>query len=111
MSHNESLARFGVDFLSGHIKVVDLTQTLSPDFPVLQLPPEFGQIWAFKQEIISRYDEKGPGWYWDNFSCVEHPGTHFDAPAHWVTGKDHKDHKNNTVDSIDPCAPSALRTK
>lgn len=62
MSHDESLARFGADFLSGHIKVVDLTQAPSPDFPVLQLPPEFGQGWTFKQETISRYDEKGPGW-------------------------------------------------
>ncbi|PIE46631.1 MAG: cyclase [Gammaproteobacteria bacterium] len=29
----------------------------------------------------------------------EHFGTHFDAPIHWVTGKDHK---NNTVDTIPP---------
>ena len=73
MGHNESLARFGADFLSGHIKVVDLAQTLSSDFPVLQLPPELGQVCAFKQETISRYDEKAPGWYWNNFSCGEHP--------------------------------------
>lgn len=86
------------DIKGGGVKVVDLTQTLSSDFPALQLPPEFGQVWAFKQENISRYDEKGPGWYWNNFSCGEHTGTHFDAPAHWVTGKDHP---NNTVDKID----------
>lgn len=85
----------------GGLKVVDMTQTLSPDFPALQLPPEFGQVWAFKQENISHYDEKGPGWYWNNFSCGEHTGTHFDAPAHWVTGKDIP---NNTVDKIDPKA-------
>ena len=86
------------DIKGGGVKVVDLTQTLSSDFPALQLPPEFGQVWAFKQENISRYDEKGPGWYWNNFSCGEHTGTHFDAPAHWVTGKDYP---NNTVDKID----------
>jgi kynurenine formamidase len=85
----------------GGLKLVDLTQTLSEEFPALQLPPEFGQVWAFKQENISRYDEKGPGWYWNNFSCGEHTGTHFDAPAHWVTGKDIP---NNTVDKIDPKA-------
>ena len=83
----------------GKVKVVDLTQTLSPDFPALQLPPEFGQVWAFKQETISHYDEKGPGWYWNNFSCGEHTGTHFDAPVHWITGKDYPD---NSVDTIDP---------
>lgn len=94
-----TLAAFAGDLASGKIKIVDLTQTLSEDFPALQLPPEFGQVWAFKQERICRYDEKGPGWYWNNFSCGEHTGTHFDAPAHWVTGKDHA---NNTVDTIDP---------
>jgi kynurenine formamidase len=83
---------------SGQLRVVDLTQTLSPSFPALQLPPQFGQVWAFKMEKISQYDEAGPGWYWNNFSCGEHTGTHFDAPVHWVTGRDHP---NNTVDSID----------
>ena len=61
------------------------------------LPPEFGQAWPFRIEEISRYDERGPAWYWNNFSCSEHTGTHFDAPAHWITGKDQPD---NTVDTI-----------
>jgi kynurenine formamidase len=82
---------------TGAIKIVDLTQTLSDRFPALQLPPQFGQVWAFKKERISQYDEAGPGWYWNNFSCGEHTGTHFDAPVHWVTGKDHP---NNSVDTI-----------
>lgn len=84
---------------AGALRVVDLTHTLSPDFPALVLPPQFGQVWGFKQERISHYDEAGPGWYWNNFSCGEHTGTHFDAPVHWVTGKDHP---ANTVDTIDP---------
>jgi len=83
---------------TGAVKIVDLTQTLSDRFPALQLPPQFGQVWAFKKETISQYDEAGPGWYWNNFSCGEHTGTHFDAPVHWVTGKDHP---NNSVDTID----------
>ena len=37
-------------------------------------------------EPISRYDERGPAWYWNNFSFGEHTGTHFDAPIHWITG-------------------------
>ncbi len=93
-----TLGQFAADIASGAVRVVDLTQTLSPEFPPLVLPPQFAQVWAFKQETISRYDEKGPGWYWNNFSCGEHTGTHFDAPVHWVTGKDHP---NNCVDSID----------
>ncbi|QIM49074.1 cyclase family protein [Pusillimonas sp. DMV24BSW_D] len=84
---------------TGNFKVVDLTHTLSSDFPALQLPPQFGQVTAFKMETISQYNDAGPAWYWNNFTCGEHTGTHFDAPIHWVTGKDHP---NNTVDSIDP---------
>jgi kynurenine formamidase len=90
-----------VDLLArGGFQVVDLTHTLSPDFPPLKLPPQFGQVSGFKIEKISQYDEAGPAWYWNNFTCGEHTGTHFDAPAHWVTGKDHP---HNTVDTIDPC--------
>lgn len=92
-----TLTQFATDLINGRIRVVDLTQTLSADFPALQLPPEFGQPWPFKQENISRYDERGPAWYWNNFSCSEHTGTHFDAPVHWVSGKDKAD---NTTDSI-----------
>ena len=73
---------------SGRIRVVDLTQTLAPEFPQIALPPEMGQCWPFRIEEVSRYDERGPGWYWNNFSCGEHTGTHFDAPIHWISGKD-----------------------
>lgn len=44
----------------------------------------------------------------NNFTCGEHTGTHFDAPAHWISGKDHA---NNTVDTIDSrnfLAPAAV---
>ena len=94
-----SLIDFAADIATGKIKVVDLTQTLSPEFPALVLPPQFGQVWAFKQERICQYDEKGPGWYWNNFSCGEHTGTHFDAPIHWISGKDFP---ANTVETITP---------
>jgi kynurenine formamidase len=93
-----SLEQLSADLASGQVRVVDLTQTLSPEFPALQLPPEFGQVWAFKMETISHYDERGPGWYWNNFSCGEHTGTHFDAPVHWISGRDHA---RNSVDTID----------
>ncbi len=92
-----SLATFAADLASGRIKVIDLTQTLSADFPTIALPPEFGQCAPFRLEEISRYDNRGPAWYWNNFSCGEHTGTHFDAPIHWVSGKDLP---NNTTDTI-----------
>ena len=81
----------------GRIRVVDLTQTLAPEFPQIALPPELGQCWPFRIEEISRYDERGPGWYWNNFSCGEHTGTHFDAPIHWVSGRELP---HNAVDTI-----------
>jgi kynurenine formamidase len=84
---------------SGKIRIVDLTQILSPETPTLVLPPDFGQCSPFKIEEISRYDERGVAWYWNNFTVCEHTGTHFDAPVHWVTGKDLAD---NSVDTIPP---------
>jgi kynurenine formamidase len=95
----DSLNQFAQDIATGALRVIDLTHTLSDEFPALQLPPQFGQVWAFKSERISHYDAAGPAWYWNNFSCGEHTGTHFDAPIHWVSGKDHA---QNTVDTIDP---------
>jgi kynurenine formamidase len=74
------LAQLADALASRRIRVVDLTQTLSPEFPQIALPPE-----------------RGPGWYWNNFSCGEHTGTHFDAPIHWISGKDLA---NNSVDTI-----------
>ena len=84
---------------SGGIRVIDLTQTLTPEFPQIALPPEFGQCWPFRIEEVSRYDERGPSWYWNNFSCGEHTGTHFDAPIHWISGRDLP---NNSVTRF-PC--------
>ncbi|MDX6296341.1 MAG: hypothetical protein QOI51_198 [Nocardioidaceae bacterium] len=69
------------------VEVVDLTAPLSSATPVITLPPEFGQTASFEPEEISRYDDRGPAWYWNNFRTGEHTGTHFDAPNHWVTGR------------------------
>lgn len=93
------LQELAVGLVSGAVRVVDLTATLDPDTPILQLPAEFGwgKSWPFSMETISRYDEKGPAWYWNNIKCGEHTGTHFDAPIHWVTGKDHENHATDTL--------------
>jgi kynurenine formamidase len=76
---------------TGRIEVVDLTAPLSSDTPVIQLPPQFAQTARFELEELSRYDDRGPAWYWNNFRTGEHTGTHFDAPNHWVTGRDGDD--------------------
>jgi kynurenine formamidase len=91
------LSRFMQALVTGAIRVVDLSQPLDPSTPVIQLPPDFGPSWPFRLEEISHYDSRGPAWYWNNFSCGEHTGTHFDAPVHWVTGKDYP---KNATDSI-----------
>ncbi|WP_414901685.1 cyclase family protein [Sphingomonas flavalba] len=96
-----TLTDFAAAVATGAIRTVDLTQTLSPDTPTLVLPPPFGQCAPFSMEEISHYDERGVAWYWNNFTVGEHTGTHFDAPVHWVTGKDLAD---NTLDTIDPKA-------
>lgn len=91
------IEKFSAAVMSGAVRTIDLTHTLDPDFPVLVLPPQFGQCAPFRIEEVSRYDAKGPAWYWRNFSCNEHTGTHFDAPIHWVTGKDLP---NSSVDTL-----------
>jgi len=81
----------------GSLKVVDLTQPLGPETPVIGLPPIFGQSPGVTMGVISCFDDKGPGWYWNWLHLGEHTGTHFDAPVHWITGKDLPD---NTTDRI-----------
>jgi kynurenine formamidase len=76
---------------SGTVRVIDLTAPLSAETPTLRLPEQFGQTATFELDEISAYDERGPAWYWNNFRTGEHTGTHFDAPNHWVTGRDRED--------------------
>jgi kynurenine formamidase len=72
----------------GQLTVVDLTQPLGPETPVIGLPPQFGASPGVSIQVISRFDDRGPAWYWNTISMGEHTGTHFDAPVHWITGKD-----------------------
>jgi kynurenine formamidase len=72
---------------SATIEIVDLTARLEPGTPVIKLPEPFGNTVPFALHEISRYDERGPGWYWNDITTGEHAGTHFDAPVHWVTGR------------------------
>lgn len=93
------LAQLVTELRQGSIQVVDLTQPLGPDTPVIDLPPIFAASPGLSIETISHYDDKGPAWYWNTIRLGEHTGTHFDAPVHWITGKDLPD---NTTDRIPP---------
>ena len=91
------LTQLVAELNAGTLKMVDLTQPLGPDTPVIGLPPQFGSSPGVTMEVISRFDDKGPAWYWNVLHLGEHTGTHFDAPVHWITGKDLPD---NCCDSI-----------
>lgn len=96
---SQALAQLITDLADGRVRVVDLTQPLGPDTPVIGLPEIFAPSPGVSIETISRYDDAGPAWYWNTIRMGEHTGTHFDAPVHWVTGKDLP---NNTTETLPP---------
>ena len=104
----ELLAQFASALADGSVRVVDLTQTLKASTPVIQLPPPFAPSDPFRMSEISHYDERGPGWYWNNLSMGEHTGTHFDAPCHWVTGKDNAHGYTDTIPVQRLVAPAVV---
>lgn len=85
------LAQFAAAVADGTVEIVDLTAPLSETTPILRLPEPFGNTVPFSLREISHYDERGPAWYWNDISTGEHTGTHFDAPVHWITGRDGQD--------------------
>ncbi|MCW6510020.1 cyclase family protein [Lichenifustis flavocetrariae] len=105
---SDLLTKFAAALASGSIRVVDLTQTLRPATPVIGLPPPNAPSNPFAITEISRYDERGPAWYWNNISMGEHTGTHFDAPVHWVTGKDFADGFTDTIPAQRLVAPAVV---
>ncbi len=83
-----TLAALTKALADGSVEVVELGGTLKEITPVIQLPPPFANTPGFKKHVISAYDERGPAWKWYWYEVGEHVGTHFDAPCHWITGKD-----------------------
>ncbi len=73
---------------TGAVEVVDCTQPLREDTPVIRLPPPFANTPGLTVHRISAFDEPGPFWAWNWLEIGEHVGTHFDAPCHWITGRD-----------------------
>ena len=81
----------------GTVDVIDLTAPLSPDTPVLRLPPPFANTIHLSLEEVSNFNDAGPMWRWHNIHTGEHTGTHLDAPVHWATGR-----AGLSVDAIPP---------
>lgn len=73
----DALTQLLDDLATGRLKVVDLTQSLGPETPVIELPPMFAASPGLTIEVISRYDERGPAWYWN---------THMHQPKHSRSG-------------------------
>ena len=92
-----TLAQLLDDLQAGRLRIVDLTQPLGPRTPIIGLPPIFAASPGVSIDVISRYDDKGPAWYWNTLRFGEHTGTHFDAPIHWVTGRDLGENSCDTI--------------
>ena len=95
----ELLSQLVSELAAGRLHIVDLTQPLCAETPLIPLPPQWNNAPPFSLRELSRYDDRGPAWYWNAFETGEHTGTYFDAPVHWISGKDLP---NNTVDRIPP---------
>jgi kynurenine formamidase len=81
----------------GSLRIVDLTQPLGPATPVIGLPPIFAASPGVTIDVVSEYDDRGPAWYWNTLRFGEHTGTHFDAPIHWVTGRNLPENACDTI--------------
>lgn len=87
----EALESFTQALAQASVQIVDLSQPLSERTPVIRLPEPFANTPGFTLRELSRYDDRGPAWYWNAFEAGEHVGTHLDAPVHWASGKDLED--------------------
>lgn len=94
---SQTLLQLASDLADGSVRVIDLSIPLGPDTQVIVLPPMFAPSPGASIQEISRYDQHGPGWYWNTITMGEHTGTHFDAPIHWVTGKDLPANATDTI--------------
>lgn len=106
MNSEQVLGQLGSMLLSNQVDVVDCSCVLGPDTPLLKLPPELAvDTPAIEIHRISEYDENGPFWAWNWMKLGEHSGTHFDAPHHWITGKDYQDGYTDTIPMGNLVAP------
>ena len=103
-----TLGQLADDLVTGRVSVIDLTQPLHAGTPVIELPPEFAASPGVTIETISKYDDNGPAWYWNTIRMGEHTGTHFDAPVHWITGKDLPDNACDTLPAQRFVAPACV---
>src|SRR5262245_58403917 len=103
-----SLTALIADLTSGRVTVIDLTQPLGPETPVIGLPPMFAASPGVSIDLISRYDDKGPAWYWNTIRMGEHTGTHFDAPVQGISGRALPDNTTDTIPAKQFVGPACV---
>jgi kynurenine formamidase len=109
MDGKQVLADVASALMSGAIEVVDLTGPLGPATPLIKLPPEIGKNTPqIEIHSISHYDQNGPFWSWNWLKLGEHSGTHFDAPVHWITGRDYADGTTDRIPVKNFVAPACV---
>src|SRR6185436_18126365 len=96
------------DLATGRVEVVDLTIPLGSETQVIGLPPMFASSPGVSIDVISRYDDRGPAWYWNTITMGEHTGTHFDAPVHWITGRDLGENACDTIPAARFVGPACV---
>jgi kynurenine formamidase len=72
----------------GLSKVLDLTHTLSPKFPIIPIP---GLTFPIKITAIATLEKFGV--YVNKWELMDHNGTHIDAPCHFIA-------KTQTVEQL-----------
>ncbi|MEN9678713.1 MAG: hypothetical protein RIS76_4609 [Verrucomicrobiota bacterium] len=112
-----SLLVEGID--SGGVKVIDFTQSLSRQTPVIGLPPPLASSPGFSREVVSRYDDKGNHRDWNILHFGEPTRTHFNAANHWITGRDLPNNPPDTIPAsriigpacFNDCSPKAAASE
>lgn len=100
----EVLAEVIGHLATGRVTVVDCTATLGPDTPILRLPKGFAKDTPKVSRTASLPCGDGPAQ--NRLVLGEHSGTHFDAPHHWLSGKDFPDGFADTLDVQRLIAPA-----
>ncbi len=100
------LADLALDLARGRVRIVDCTAPLGPETPILRLPKGFAKDTPKVAFRTGADAADGALFAWRELVLGEHAGTHFDAPRHWLSGKDFPDGYADTLDVQRLVAPA-----
>ena len=109
MSSTELLAALARAIADGGVQVVDLTQPLGPSTPVIQLPPSVRAVAPVLARGRSRTTTSAarPG-TGTTSAAASTRATHFDAPVHWITGRERGEAHTDTIPPQKLIAPACV---